>query len=139
EGGLSLFNLTMPGMPGLTGTRTYTGESGSVTFAGADGGGGNGGTDQLRFDPVEARYVRMLGRSPANQYGYSIWTFSVYDEGGGDLAQGALATGSSEDVSYPAYNATDGNPETRWAVDRNQWGRIDSWLAVDLGSTVTIA
>ncbi len=139
EGGLSLFNLTMPGMPGLTGTRTFTGESGSVTLAGADGGGGDGGTDQVSFDPVRARYVRMLGRSPANGYGYSIWTFSVYDEGGGDLAQGALATGSSEDVSYPARNATDGNGLTRWAVDRTQRGRLDSWLAVDLGSAVTIA
>jgi hypothetical protein len=139
EGGLSLFNLDMPGMPGLTGTRTYTGESGSVTLAGADGGGGDGGTDQLSFDPVKARYVRMLGISPANGYGYSIWTFSVYDEGGGDLAQGALATGSSEDVTYPARNATDGNGVTRWAVDRTQRGRLDSWLAVDLGSAVTIA
>lgn len=139
EGGLSLFNLAMPGMPGLTGKRTYTGESGSVTLSGADGGGGDGGTDQLWFDPVDARYVRMLGRAAANGYGYSIWTFSVFDEGGGDLAQGALATGSSEDVTYPAYNATDGNPQTRWAVDRHQRDRIDSWLAVDLGSTVTIA
>jgi hypothetical protein len=42
-------------------------------------------------------------------------------------------------VTYPAYNATDGNPQTRWTVDATQRGRVDSWLAVDLGSVVTIA
>jgi hypothetical protein len=139
EGGLSLFNLTMPGVPGLTGKRTFTGTSGSITLSGKAGGGGDGGTDELSFAPRPARYVRMLGRAPANQYGYSIWTFSVFDAGGGDLAQGALTTGSSEDMTYPAYNATDGNPETRWAVDHRQRNRMDSWLAVDLGSSVTIA
>jgi hypothetical protein len=138
EGGLSLFNLAMPGVPGLTGTRTFTGASGSVTLSGKDGGGGDGGLDELHFPPRPARYVRMLGRAAANQYGYSIWSFSVLDAGGGDLAQGALAGASSQDVTYPAYNATDGNPETRWAVDRTQRDRVDSWFGVDLGSTVTI-
>ena len=46
---------------------------------------------------------------------------------------------SSSDVTYPAYNATDGNPETRWAVDRTLRSRQDSWIAVDLGSEVTVA
>jgi hypothetical protein len=81
----------------------------------------------------------MLGREAATEYGYSIWTFSVLDTAGADLAQGAVATGSSADVTYPARNATDGNPETRWAVARDDRGRVDSWLAVDLGSTVTVA
>jgi hypothetical protein len=139
EGGLSLFNLSMPGVPGLTGSRRFTGSSGSVTLSGKAGDGGRGGIDELNFAPRRARYVRMLGRAAANQYGYSIWTFSVFDTSGGDLAQGALATGSSEDVTYPAYNATDGNPQTRWAVDHTERGRVDSWLAVDLGSAVTIA
>jgi len=139
EGGLSLFNLSMPGIPGLTGTRTFSGASGSVQLNGTDGGGGDGGLDELHFAPREARYVRMLGRAAANQYGYSIWTFSVLDAGGGDLAQGALAAGSSADVTYPASNATDGNPATRWAVDRTQRSRVDSWFGVDLGSAVTIA
>ena len=138
EGGLSLFNLAIPGMPGLTGTRTFTGASGAVSLSGKAGGGGDGGTDELSFPPRQARYVRMLGRAAANQYGFSIWTFSVLDAGGGDLAQGALAAGSSQDVTYPAYNATDGNPMTRWAVDRTQQRRTDSWFGVDLGSTVTI-
>ena len=139
EGGLTIFNMSMPGVPGLTGSRTFTGASGTFTLGGSRGGGGDGGTDELAFLPRQARYVRMLGREAATEYGYSIWTFSVLDSAGGDLAQGAVATGSSADVTYPAYNATDGNPETRWAVARDQRGRADSWLAVDLGSTVTVA
>ena len=139
EGALALFNLSMPGVPGLTGSRTFTGAWGPVTLAGKRGGGGDGGTDQLGFAPRQARYVRMLAEAAATEYGYSIWTFSVLDAGGGDLAQGALAAASSADVTYPVYNATDGNPETRWSVDPTQRGRVDSWFAVDLGSPVTIA
>jgi F5/8 type C domain len=139
EGGLTIFNASMPGVPGLTGSRTFRGASGTYRLAGSRGGGGDGGTDELAFPPREARYVRMLGREAASEYGYSIWTFSVLDTAGADLAQGAVATGSSADVTYPARNATDGNPETRWAVARDQRGRADSWLAVDLGSTVTVA
>ena len=139
EGALTLFNLDMPGVPGLTGKRTFTGANRTVTLDGAGGGGGDGGIDELRFKPRPARYVRMAGRAAANQYGYSLWTFSVLDIAGADLAQGALTAASSSDVTYPAYNATDGNPETRWAVDRNERHRQDSWFAVDLASVVTVA
>ncbi|MEV6638249.1 discoidin domain-containing protein [Actinoplanes sp. NPDC051470] len=139
EGPLSLFNLDMPGMPGLTGRRTFTSSTGTLTLDGSGGGGGDGGVDELRFEPRNARYVRMQGREAANQYGYSLWTFSVLDEAGADIAQGALPAASSSDVTYPAYNATDGNPETRWAVDRTQRHRQDSWFAVDLGSPVSVA
>jgi hypothetical protein len=139
EGGLTIFNTSMPGIPGLTGIRTFRGASGTYTLAGRDGGGGDGGADELAFPPREARYVRMLGREAASEYGYSIWTFSVLDPAGADLAQGAVATGSSAGLGHPARNATDGNSETRWAVARDQRGRADSWLAVDLGSIVTVA
>jgi hypothetical protein len=139
EGPLTLFNMDMPGVPGLTGRRTFTGSTGTITLDGSGGGGGDGGVDELLFEPRTARYVRMRGRAAANQYGYSLWTFSVLDDAGADLAQGALPAASSSDVSYPAYNATDGNPETRWAVDRTERGRQDSWFAVDLGSPVTVA
>jgi hypothetical protein len=139
EGALSLFNVAMPGVPGLTGTRTFTSETGTLTLSGEAGGGGDGGVDELFFAPRPARYVRMLGRSAADRYGYSLWTFSVLDTAGADLAQGALVGASSSDVTYPASNATDGNPVTRWAVDRAERGRQDSWVAVDLGSEVTVA
>ncbi|MDG4783070.1 discoidin domain-containing protein [Micromonospora sp. WMMD961] len=138
EGALTLFNLDMPGVPGLTGTRTFTGEQGSVTLAGQQGVG-DGGTDQISFASRPARYVRMLGRSPANQYGYSLFAFAVLDANGVDLATGRPTTASSADPAYPAPRATDGNPGTRWAVAREERGRPDSWLAVDLGEATDVS
>ncbi|RAO00609.1 Chondroitin AC lyase [Micromonospora saelicesensis] len=138
EGALTVFNLDMPGVPGLTGTRTFTGEQGSVTLAGQQGLG-DGGTDQISFAPRPARYVRMLGRSPVNQYGYSLFAFAVLDASGIDLATGRPTTASSADPAYPARNATDGNSGTRWAVAREERGRADSWLAVDLGESIDIS
>ena len=138
EGSLTIFNLTMPGVPGLTGTRTFTSAGGALKLRESEASG-DGDIDEVAFTPRPARYVRMQGREAATIYGYSIWTFAVLDEQGADLAQGALPVASSEDVTYPARNATDGNPETRWAVDRTQRARQDSWLAVDLGSVVKVA
>jgi hypothetical protein len=132
EGRLSLFNLYMPGVPGLTGSRTVTTPAGSALL-------GEPGDGAITFTPRDARWVRMLGREPGTEYGYSIWTFAVLDTSGADLAQGAMPTASSEDIWNPARNVTDGNPDTRWAVAREERGRADSWLAVDLGSAVRVA
>ena len=132
EGGLTLFNAYMPGVPGLSGSRSFSTPDGPVVL-------GEQGDGDITFPPRDARWVRMLGREPGTEYGYSIYTFSVLDQAGADLAQGAMPTASSEDVWNPARNATDGNPETRWAVAREERGRVDSWLAVDLGSAVPVA
>ncbi|MDQ1653497.1 MAG: hypothetical protein QOI35_2697, partial [Cryptosporangiaceae bacterium] len=133
EGRLTLFSLDMPGVPGLTGSRTFTGASGSVTLSAA-GSAGDGGTDELTFPTRQARYVRVLGRSAATQYGYSLYTFAVLGADGTDLAKGAAASASSADAAHPAAHAVDGDPATRWAVSREDRPRADSWLSVDLGS-----
>ncbi|MFC3502322.1 discoidin domain-containing protein [Micromonospora krabiensis] len=138
EGVLTLFNLDMPGVPGLTGTRTFTGEQGSVTLAGQQGLG-DGGTDQISFPSRSARWVRMLGQTPATQYGYSLFALAVLDARGVDLAVGRPTTASSADPAYPARNATDGSAGTRWAVAREERARPDSWLAVDLGAPTDIS
>ncbi|WP_058302784.1 S-layer homology domain-containing protein [Gorillibacterium timonense] len=39
---------------------------------------GNGGIDDLSFDPVQAKYVRMLGTKRGTNYGYSLYEFEVY-------------------------------------------------------------
>ncbi|MEV4709014.1 discoidin domain-containing protein [Actinoplanes sp. NPDC049316] len=132
EGGLALFTMAMPGVPGLTGSRTFTFEGGRAELA-------DQLTGNITFSPRKARYVRMLGREPATKFGYSIYTFEVLDVRGADLAQGAMPTASSEDVWYPARNTTDGNPLTRWTVAAEERGRADSWLAVDLGLAVRVA
>jgi hypothetical protein len=132
EGRLTLFNLIMPGVPGLSGSRTFTTPTGPVRL-------GEQHVGNITFTPRDARWVRMLGREPGTEYGYSVWTFSVLDTTGADLAVGAMPTASSEDIWNPARYATDGNPDTRWAVAREERGRADSWLAVDLGSAVRVA
>ncbi|HEV3171273.1 MAG TPA: discoidin domain-containing protein [Actinocrinis sp.] len=53
------------------------------------------------------------------------------------LSQGQPATASSlESSAYPASNAVDGNPNTRWS---SAWGSDPQWLQVDLGSSATIS
>ncbi|GGK73533.1 discoidin domain-containing protein [Mangrovihabitans endophyticus] len=132
---LTLFNLSMPGMPGLDGSRTFTGANGAVT---SPSGLGDGGTDEITFAARSARHVRFLGRSAANQYGYSLFEFEALDTAGVNRALGGAVTASSADSSYPAVNAVDGNAGTRWAVARAERDRADSWLAVDLGATVEL-
>ena len=39
---------------------------------------GGGGTEQIRFKPTPARFVRMYGTKRATQFGYSLFSFEVY-------------------------------------------------------------
>ncbi|WP_406633565.1 discoidin domain-containing protein [Amycolatopsis sp. WGS_07] len=129
EGVLNVYNLAMPGVPGLDGNRTYTAAEGSVTLPAQSGFR----TDDLTFAPVTARHVRMLGVQPDPQYGYSLWSFEVHDGTGPDLALAGTATASSAAPGRDAKYATDGDSATRWAVSTSDRPRADSWLAVDLG------
>jgi hypothetical protein len=40
--------------------------------------GSDGGRDVVSFDPVQARYVRILGTARATGYGYSLYELAVY-------------------------------------------------------------
>lgn len=60
---------------------------------------GHGGTEQITFTPVEARYVRMLGLKQAQlafgTFGYSLYQFAIYnsskEKGDARLYVGELA------------------------------------------------
>ncbi|QMV41393.1 polysaccharide lyase family 8 super-sandwich domain-containing protein [Cohnella cholangitidis] len=39
---------------------------------------GAGGVEEISFEPVNARYVRMNGMKRGSAYGYSLWEFKVY-------------------------------------------------------------
>lgn len=39
---------------------------------------GDGEIDEISFEPVNSRYVRMYGTKRATTYGYSLWEFKVY-------------------------------------------------------------
>lgn len=126
---VDVHNLAMAGMPGLTGSRTYTGAAGRVSVRAREASR----VDELTFPAVSARHVRMVGVRPHPTYGYSLFDFEV--EG----SRGRPATASSFDPGFEPSKATDGDPATRWAVARAERGRVDSWLAVDLGTATKVS
>ncbi|MDP5315804.1 discoidin domain-containing protein [Streptomyces poriferorum] len=141
EGHLQIHNLTMPGLAGLDGSRTYTAAEGSVQVMSKDSGNTSGGSgprvDSLALPRVSHRFVRMQGVSGHPQYGYSLYSFSVRDGADGeDLARAAVATASSAAPGREAACVVDGDGSTRWAVSVAERGRQDSWLTIDLGSAV---
>jgi len=91
-------------------------------------------TQTVTFDPQHARYVRILAGHRATGWGVSMWTLSVADGDGADLAlhQGATASSSENDTNVAA-NVTDGDPGTRWssAYQDGQWVRVDLGSAQD--------
>jgi beta-glucosidase len=104
---------------------------------------GTGGVQTLNVT-ASGRYVRMYGTARATGYGYSLWEFQVYGTAGGttgstcgtqNAALDQPTTASSlESSAYPASAATDGSATTRWSSAFSD----PQWLAVDLGSTVTV-
>ncbi|MCR6489307.1 discoidin domain-containing protein [Amycolatopsis sp. OK19-0408] len=136
EGVLNVYNLVMPGVPGLDGDRAYTAAEGTVTIK-AQAAPAGARTDDLTFAPVTARHVRMLGVQPDPQYGYSLWAFEVRDGDGPDLARAGTASASSVSPGKEAKYANDGNGTTRWAVSTSDRPRADSWLAIDFGAAAT--
>jgi hypothetical protein len=138
EGHLEVFNLTMPGIAGLDGSRTYTTAEGSVTVKAADAGGTGPTTgprtDTLTFPAATVRHLRMQGVTGESPYGYSLYALEARDGASGpDLVRGGAATASSADTGKGASLAVDGDPATRWAVAVGDRSKGDSWLAVDLG------
>lgn len=139
EGHLEVRNLTMPGVPGLDGSRTYRAAEGAATVAAPTGSTTPAGprVDELTFQQGEFRHLRMSGVRPDPSYGYSLYAFEIRDGGSGDdLARGAgaIASASSFDPGKEPSLAVDGNGTSRWAVSRADRPRADSWIAVDLGA-----
>ncbi|MFF0225922.1 discoidin domain-containing protein [Streptomyces sp. NPDC004629] len=137
---LEVHNLTMPGVPGLDGSRTYRFEEGSATVDAKDtSGGSTGRVDELAFDRTTVRHLRVLGVQPDPSYGYSLFAVEARDgEEGPDLARGGKATASSYTPGKGPELAVDGDTTTRWAVSTADRPRADSWLAVDLGAVRTL-
>ena len=81
----------------------------------------------------------MNGTQRATVYGYSLWEFAVNGtpaSGGATLlSQGHPATASStENATFPAANAVDGNTGTRWSSAFSD----PQWIRVDLGAAHTV-
>jgi beta-glucanase (GH16 family) len=100
---------------------------------------GTGGVQNLAVTGT-GRYIRMYGTQRGTPYGYSLWEFSVSGTpatgSASLLSQGRPTTASStENASFPATNATDGNTGTRWSSAFSD----PQWLEVDLGGTHTLS
>jgi beta-glucanase (GH16 family) len=96
------------------------------------------------------RYVRINSTARTSQYGNSLYELALYGtptSGGGDpgdpgggptslLSQGRTATASSsENGSFTAPMAVDGNTGTRWSSGFSD----PQWIQVDLGASHTIS
>jgi len=100
------------------------------------------GAGGIQTIPVtgSGRFVRMNGTVRATQFGYSLWEFQVFGTFGAacgttNAALNHPATASStENASFPASAAFDGNTGTRWSSAFSD----PQWLQVDLGATATV-
>ncbi|GIT78759.1 hypothetical protein LLS1_04280 [Leifsonia sp. LS1] len=150
DGSVRVRNLDMSGYDGLDGSRTYSSAEGDTTATlpethvadPADAKAAR--VDDLAFEPVGARYVRIQGQQGDPTYGYSLYSLHVYGDGSAtakDLAAGKTATASSEDAknAHLAAHAVDASASTRWAVSVADRTRADSWIQVDLGSSQTVS
>ncbi|WP_026508795.1 discoidin domain-containing protein [Butyrivibrio sp. MC2013] len=124
---------------------------------------GKGGSEEISFNSVNCRYVKMQGIRRATGYGYSLWELEVYanasgadnganngnDNGGdgdhngsnnGDTTESVKlqiteATASGEEnVDTPVSNAFDGDDKSRWASNFSD----DAWILFDLGEVVSV-
>ena len=94
----------------------------------------DGAAEQTVDFPVQqARYVRMQGGKRATNWGFSLFTLSVMDKDGNDLALGRTATASSSaDWTSPGA-VTDGDPKSRWTSNYAD----NEYVQVDLGATTS--
>lgn len=148
DAGFTVRNLDLGGYAGLDGTRTYAAAEGEVTAAlpvvrPADPVDVRAArVDDLNFDPVTARYVRIQGQQGNPTYGYSMYSLHAYGAdpaSSADLAAGKSVTASSQDApSRTAARVTDSDPASRWAVAPSQRAKSDSWIQVDLGAEQTV-
>jgi hypothetical protein len=147
DGTVSVRNLDLSGYNGLDGSRTYTTTEGSATATlpvvtppnPVDANAAR--IDDLPFEAVPARFVRIQGQQGNAKYGYSLYSLHAYGtdaEATTDLAAGRQATASSEGPTKPASAVTDASAITRWAVSTAERARADSWIQVDLGSEKTV-
>ncbi|MGQ5261083.1 discoidin domain-containing protein [Micromonospora sp. ZYX-F-536] len=90
-------------------------------------------TQTVTFDRQHARHVRIQAGQRATGWGISMFSLSVADGTGPDLALHRDATASSaENDTNVAGRAVDGDRATRWASRSED----NQWIAVDLGAAV---
>ncbi len=105
---------------------------------------GDGGLDELTFDTVTARYVRMQGVTRGTIYGYSLWDFEVYafggDTGGGEEPGPSGPTDVTLSGEYVEYVQLNLSPVSNDAEDHVIFQNtvIDDTVNYDIGTELTV-
>ncbi len=107
---------------------------------------GDGDIDDISFDSVEARYVKMNGVLRGTEWGYSFYEFEVYGTGGGAdsipleefaITQDSITLKADQtytlDAEYTPSNAT--NQNTTWTSDNEEVATVSSSGIVTAHST----
>ena len=107
-----------------------------------------GGTQEINFNAVSARYVKLYCIKRATSYGFSVYEFEVYGAADAavnnnttqstvtNVAYGKTATATStESNSYVASYAVDANGTTRWS---SSYADNQNFI-VDLGSNYSVS
>ncbi len=96
---------------------------------------GLGGSENLVFPAVNARYVQFYGIQRSTQYGYSLWEMEVY----GPVAA-AVAAANPQNPVIPAGPANSGNGNTNatdTAITGFGTGPVPASVNLALGTTAT--
>lgn len=81
---------------------------------------GDGEIDDIYFGRKKARYIKILCKERATQWGYSLWEIRIKD-----LNDEILVKASSSEGANVAANAMDGNRETLWHSGKNDAALIE--------------
>jgi hypothetical protein len=102
---------------------------------------GTGGVQTLNVTGT-GRFVRMNGTARGTAFGYSLFEFQVFGSAAGTAACGTAnaalnrptTASSTENATFPASAATDGNTTTRWSSAFAD----PQWVQVDLGGSLSV-
>ncbi len=101
---------------------------------------GDGGTDDISFDTVTARYVRMQGVERGTIYGYSLWDFEVYSTSNNNSGPTGPTdvTLAGEYVEYVRVNVSPNtNDDEEYFIFQNV--EISDTINYDIGTEITIS
>ncbi|GII80865.1 penicillin acylase [Sphaerisporangium rufum] len=114
-------------------------EPAAVTYPGDDScaAGDQWCADAIRHSPLGGIKQSLISWQNRPTYQQVVSFPAHRGDPVANLARGRAAKASSTEllILYPAANAVDGDPATRWSSNRSD----DQWLRVDLGAARTVA
>lgn len=106
---------------------------------------GRGGLEKILFDPVETRFIRMMGISRGTQWGFSLWQFQAFSTPGENTPPyfiesiDDITIGAETDLLLSLANiAGDDDPGDRvfFSVVEKGTGTLPGWLTFNESTKV---